>query len=188
MTETQKPRLTVIAGPTAVGKGTVVRALLEKYPHVYLSVSATTRSPREGEVNGVHYHFLTHEEFDAAIERNEFLEWATVHKVNKYGTLKAPIEVALAEGKPAILEIDLAGVRQVKEHMPDARFVFIAPPSWDELVNRLRGRGTESEEEMARRLQTARTELDAQAEFDHVVINDEVDRTVSELAELLELA
>lgn len=184
----KNPRLTVIAGPTAVGKGTVVRALLEKYPHVYLSVSATTRAPREGEVDGQDYHFLTHEQFDAAIARDEFLEWATVHKVNKYGTLKSPIEAQLAQGIPAILEIDLAGVRQVRQQMPDARFVFIAPPSWEELVNRLRGRGTESEEEMARRLDTAKQELAAQDEFDHVVVNDEVDRTVSELAELLELA
>lgn len=184
----KNPRLTVIAGPTAVGKGTVVRALLEKYPHVYLSVSATTRAPREGEVDGQDYHFLTHEQFGAAIARDEFLEWATVHKVNKYGTLKAPIEAQLAQGIPAILEIDLAGVRQVRQQMPDARFVFIAPPSWEELVNRLRGRGTESEEEMARRLDTAKQELAAQDEFDHVVVNDEVDRTVSELAELLELA
>lgn len=183
-----KPRLTVIAGPTAVGKGTVVRALLEKYPHVYLSVSATTRAPREGEENGVHYHFLTHEEFDAGIERGDFLEWATVHKINKYGTLKAPIEEQLALGNPAILEIDLAGVRQVREQKPDARFVFIAPPTWEELVNRLRGRGTESEEEMARRLETAKIELAAADEFDVTIINDEVERTVSELAELMELA
>lgn len=185
---TNNPRLTVIAGPTAVGKGTVVRALIEKYPHVYLSVSATTRAPREGEENGVHYHFLTHEEFDAGIERGDFLEWATVHKVNKYGTLKAPIETQLAQGNPAILEIDLSGVRQVRQQMPDARFVFIAPPSWEELVSRLRGRGTESEEEMARRLETAKIELAAADEFDVTIINDEVERTVSELAELLELA
>ncbi|MCS4484365.1 guanylate kinase [Gleimia sp. 6138-11-ORH1] len=188
MSVEKKPRLAVIAGPTAVGKGTVVRALLEKYPHVYLSVSATTRAPREGEIDGQDYHFLSHEDFEGAIARDEFLEWATVHKVNKYGTLKAPIEAQLAQGVPAILEIDLAGVRQVRQQMPDALFIFIAPPSWEELVKRLQGRGTESAEEMTRRLETAKLELAAKDEFDHIVVNDEVDRTVSELAELLELA
>ncbi|MDI9587575.1 MAG: guanylate kinase [Gleimia sp.] len=189
MTEkNDRARLTVVAGPTAVGKGTVVGRLLEKYPDIYLSVSATTRPPRPGEVDGKHYHFLTREDFQRLIDEDQLLEWATVHGLNNYGTLRAPIEKALAEGRPALLEIDLAGVRQVRQKMPEARYIFIAPPSWDELVSRLRGRGSESEEEMARRLETARVELEAASEFDHIVVNDEVERTVAELASLMDLA
>mgnify|MGYP002735217827 CR=1 FL=1 len=188
MENNERARLTVIAGPTAVGKGTVVGRLLERHPEIYLSVSATTRNPRPGEVDGQHYHFLTRERFQQLVDEDQFLEWATVHGLNNYGTLRAPIEKALEEGRPAVLEIDLAGVRQVREKMPDARYIFITPPSWDELVARLRGRGSESEEEMARRLETARVEMDAAKEFDHIVVNDEVERTVDELATLMDLA
>lgn len=183
-----KPRLTVLAGPTAVGKGTVVARLLERYPEVFLSVSATTRAARPGEVDGKHYHFLSPQRFQELIDEDAFLEWAEVHGMNNYGTLRAPIEEALAEGRPALLEIDLAGVRQVREQMPEARFVFLTPPSWEELVSRLRGRGSETEEEMERRLQTARVELEAAPEFDHIVQNDEVETTVDELAKLMGLA
>lgn len=181
-------RLTVVAGPTAVGKGTVVRRLMELYPQIYLSISATTRAPRPGEQDGVHYHFLTRERFQELIDQGAFLEWANVHGLNNYGTLRAPIEEALAEGRPAILEIDLAGVRQVRAKMPDAQYIFITPPSWDELVARLRGRGSESEEEMETRLKTAKVELEAASEFDHIIVNDEVERTVHELATLMGLA
>ncbi|MDO5048355.1 MAG: guanylate kinase [Actinomycetaceae bacterium] len=183
-----RQRLTVVAGPTAVGKGTVVSRLLERYPQIYLSVSATTRSPRPGEIDGQHYHFMSPERFQELIDKDQLLEWATVHGVHNYGTPREPIERALAEGRPALLEIDLAGVRLVKQKMPDARFIFIEPPSWDELVSRLRGRGSETEEEMARRLETARVELKAAGEFDHVLINDEVERTVDELASLMGLS
>ncbi|WP_062526952.1 guanylate kinase [Demequina rhizosphaerae] len=174
-------RLVVLAGPTAVGKGTVVRALRDMAPEVYISVSATTRAPRPGEVDGVHYHFIGRDDFDRRIEAGEFLEWATVHGQNKYGTLRGPVDGRLAEGEPVLLEIDLQGARQVKETMPDAHFVFLSPPSWDELVNRLVGRGTEDEEERERRLATARDEMAAVEEFDQVIVNDTVERAAAEL-------
>lgn len=179
-------RLTVIAGPTAVGKGTVIKYILQHYPQVKLSVSATTRAPRPGEVDGVSYHFLTMEQFDKNITEGKMLEYAVVHGTNKYGTLRQPVEDALAAGDQIILEIDLQGARQVKQAMPEANLVFIAPPSWDELVHRLTGRGTESAEEQARRLETAREELAAQSEFDHVVINDEVAECARRIVELMQ--
>lgn len=184
MTQAQ---LTVLAGPTAVGKGTVVAALRERYPHLLVSVSATTRNPRPGEVNGVHYYFVSPEEFDSMIEGGEMLEWALVHGTNKYGTPRGPVDAALAAGEPVLLEIDLAGARQVRVNRPDAQFIFLAPPSWEELERRLVGRGTEGPEERERRLATARVEMDAASEFDHVVINDDIDRAVRELAGLIGL-
>lgn len=179
-------RLIVIAGPTAVGKGTVIKHILENYPQVKLSVSATTRAPRPGEVDGVAYHFLTMEQFDAKIAAGQMLEYAVVHGTNKYGTLREPVERALAAGEKMILEIDIQGARQVKQAMPEADLVFIAPPSWDELVRRLTGRGTETAEEQARRLETAREELAAQDEFDHVVINDEVAECARRIVNLMQ--
>lgn len=179
--------LTVISGPTAVGKGTVVRELIRRYPQVYLSISGTTRPPRPGEQDGVHYHFLSDEEFTRRVEAGDFLEWASVHGHHRYGTLAAPIQEILTTGRPAILEIDLDGARQVKNTMPEARFIFLAPPTWDELISRLKGRGTETPAEINRRLRTAREELAAQDEFDAVVVNDEVNRTVDELASLMQL-
>ena len=179
-------RLTVIAGPTAVGKGTVVSYILEHYPGIKLSVSATTRSPRPGEVDGVSYYFWSHEQFDQAIADQQMLEYAVVHGVNKYGTPKAPIEAALANDELILLEIDIQGARQVKKAMPNARLIFIAPPSWDELVRRLKGRGTESAEEQQRRLETAKVELAAAKEFDHVVVNDEVARCAAEVVNLMQ--
>ena len=138
------PRLTVVSGPTAVGKGTVVARLRSEHPEIFVSVSATTRPPRPGEVDGVHYLFVTESEFDVLIEENALLEWAVVHGTYRYGTPKAPVLEALAAGRNALLEIDLQGARQVRKTLPDARFVFLAPPSWEELVRRLTGRGTES--------------------------------------------
>ncbi|MEN9989484.1 MAG: hypothetical protein RL508_463 [Actinomycetota bacterium] len=179
-------RLTVISGPTAVGKGTVIRHILEHHPEIKLSVSATTRSPRPGEVDGVAYHFLSLEEFDAKIAAGQMLEYAVVHGTNKYGTLRQPVEEALAAGQQMILEIDIQGARQVKQAMPEANLVFIAPPSWEELVSRLTGRGTESAEEQARRLETARAELAAQSEFDHVVVNDEVADCALRIVDLMQ--
>jgi len=179
-------RLTVIAGPTAVGKGTVIKHILANFPQVKLSVSATTRAPRPGEVDGVSYHFLTTDAFDAKIAAGQMLEYAVVHGANKYGTLREPVEQALAAGEQIILEIDIQGARQVKAAMPEANLIFIAPPSWEELVHRLTGRGTESAEEQARRLETARTELAAQGEFDHVVINDEVAECARRIVELMQ--
>ena len=177
--------LTVIAGPTAVGKGTVVEYIKEHFPDVHLSVSATTRKPRPGEVEGVNYFFMTTEQFDDLIDSGQMLEHATVHGTNKYGTPRQPVEQALAAGKLVILEIDIQGARQVKAAMPSARTIFIAPPSWDELVRRLTSRGTETAEEQAIRLETAREELAAQGEFDYVVINDEVARCAAEVVELV---
>lgn len=181
------PRLTVFAGPTAVGKGTVVQALRKLHPELVVSVSATTRPPRPGEVDGVHYRFLSDEEFDELIASDGMLEWATVHGRHRYGTPRGPVEDALARGERVLLEIDLDGARQVRSSMPGARFIFLAPPSWDALVARLVGRGTENEEERLRRLETAKIELAAEAEFDVTVINDDLDRTVSELAQLMGL-
>lgn len=177
--------VTVLAGPTAVGKGTVSAAIRARYPQIWLSVSATTRPPRPGEVDGVHYRFVGEEEFSRLIEDGQMLEWAVVHGRNKYGTPRGPVEEKVAEGRPVLLEIDLAGARQVRESLPEARFVFLAPPDWDTLVQRLVGRGTEDEEERERRLATARVELAAEDEFDVTIVNDSVDRAADELARLL---
>ncbi|GGL25071.1 guanylate kinase [Phycicoccus endophyticus] len=178
---TGRSRLTVLAGPTAVGKGTVAAYVREHYPEVWVSVSVTTRPPRPGEVDGVHYHFVSDERFDTMVAEGELLEWALVHGRAKYGTPRRPVEEALGAGRPALLEIDLQGARQVRASMPDAFFVFLAPPSWEELVRRLVGRGTEDEEERAVRLATARVELAAAAEFDVTVVNDDVRRAAEEL-------
>ena len=141
-----RSRLTVLAGPTAVGKGTVAAYVREHHPEVWLSVSATTRRPRPGEVDGVHYHFVDDAEFDRMAREGELLEWAVVHGRARYGTPRLPVERALATGRAALLEIDLQGARQVRATMPGALFVFLAPPTWDELVRRLVGRGTEDAE------------------------------------------
>jgi guanylate kinase len=178
-------RLVVLAGPTAVGKGTVSAYIREHFPEVWLSVSATTRSPRPGEVDGVHYHFVSTSEF-ARMERDgELLESAVVHGRNHYGTPRRPVEEALAAHRMALLEIDLQGARQVRQNMPEAFFVFLAPPSWEELVRRLVGRGTEDEEERTRRLETAKVELAAEAEFDVTIVNDDVRRAAEELVHLM---
>ena len=178
-------RLTVLAGPTAVGKGTIAAYVRTYFPGVWFSVSMTTRKPRPGEVDGVHYHFVDDTEFDRLVEAGEFLEYAVVHGVAKYGTPRGPVERAIREGRDALLEIDLQGARQVRETWPDALFVFLAPPSWDELVRRLVGRGTEDEAERERRLTTARAELAAQSEFDEVIVNDDVRRASEELVSLM---
>ncbi|AXK45012.1 guanylate kinase [Brachybacterium saurashtrense] len=177
--------VTVLAGPTAVGKGTVSAAIRARYPEIWLSVSATTRAPRPGEVDGVHYRFVSEEEFASLLETGQMLEWAVVHGRNKYGTPRGPVEEKVAEGRPVLLEIDLAGARQVRETLPEARFVFLAPPDWDTLVDRLVGRGTEDAEERERRLATARVELAAEGEFDVTIVNDSVERAADELAALV---
>lgn len=178
-------RLVVLAGPTAVGKGTVAAAVRETHPEVWISVSATTRAPRPGEVDGVHYHFVSDAEFDRMVAEDDLLEWAVVHKAARYGTPRRPVEEALAAGRPAMLEIDLQGARQVRRTMPEALFVFLAPPTWEELVRRLVGRGTETEEERERRLVTARDELAAEPEFDVTITNHEVRRAADELVALM---
>ena len=178
-------RLTVLAGPTAVGKGSVAAQVRSRWPDVWISVSATTRAPRPGEVDGLHYHFVTDDEFDQMIADSELLEWAVVHGAHRYGTPRPAVERALAEGLPALLEIDLQGARQVREVMPEALFVFLAPPSWDELVRRLVGRGTETEAERERRLATARVELAAEPEFDVTVVNDDLEAAAARLVALM---
>ena len=189
MTEPGQPRsrLTVLAGPTAVGKGSVAADIREHHPEVWISVSATTRAPRPGEEHGVHYWFVSDEEFDAMVERGDLLEWAVVHNSARYGTPRGPVEEVLASGRPALLEIDLQGARQVRASMPEALFVFLSPPSWEELVRRLVGRGTETEAERERRLDSAVEELAAEEEFDVSVVNHEVHASAEELVELMRL-
>ena len=179
-------RLLVLAGPTAVGKGTVSTYIREHYSDVMLSVSATTRKPRPGEIDGVHYYFVSDAEFDRKIASGELLEWATVHNSYRYGTPRPPIDAALAQGKRIMLEIDIQGARQVREVMPEALLVFLLPPSWEELVRRLIGRGTEQPEEQQRRLDTAKVELAAQDEFDAKVVNREVGQAAREVVELMD--
>jgi len=178
-------KLTVIAGPTAVGKGTVVRHILEQNPEILVSVSATTRLPRSGEVHGRDYFFVTNEEFDEMVASNQLLEYAVVHQTNRYGTPRGPVEAALQAGKQMILEIDIQGAEQVKSSMPEANLIFIAPPNLEELQRRLVGRGTESPEEIAVRLQTAEIEMAAQDLFDHIVINREVAQCAQEVLDLM---
>ncbi|WP_136193019.1 guanylate kinase [Actinomyces procaprae] len=189
MTAVQVPpaRLTVIAGPTAVGKGTLVTELRRRHPDLFVSVSATTRAPRPGERDGVHYHFVSDAEFDRLVLAGDMLEWALVHGTHRYGTPRIPVQEQLEAGRPALLEIDLDGARQVRAAMPEAQLVFIAPPSWEELVSRLLGRGTESEAERERRLATARIELAAADEFDRIIVNDSVARATDELEDVLGL-
>ena len=180
-----KSRLVVLAGPTAVGKGTVAAYVRGHFPDVWLSVSMTTRKPRPREIDGKHYHFVDDAQFERLRVAGEFLEWAVVHGRAKYGTPRAPVDEALAAGRLALLEIDLQGARQVREQIPEALFVFLAPPSWEELVRRLVGRGTESEQERQVRLATARQELAAQTEFDVTIVNDNVQRASEELVSLI---
>ena len=168
-----------------MGKGTVSAYVRENFPEVWLSVSATTRHPRPGEVDGVHYHFVDEAEFARMDGAGELLESAVVHGRNHYGTPRRPVEDALAAHQMALLEIDLQGARQVRATMPEALFVFLSPPSWDELVRRLVGRGTEGEEERARRLETAKVEMAAEDEFDVTIVNDDVRRAAEELVSLL---
>jgi guanylate kinase len=179
-----RSRLVVLAGPTAVGKGTVAAHIKAHHPEIVLSVSATTRAPRPGEVDGEHYFFVDDAQFDRMIQGGELLEHATVHNAYRYGTPRGPIEKALEAGRTVLLEIDLQGARQVREADPSATLVFLLPPSWDELVQRLVGRGTEDAAERARRLRTAKTELASQGEFDYRVVNDDVGRAADEVARL----
>ncbi len=174
-------RLVVVAGPSAVGKGTLVAALKERMPEVWVSVSATTRPPRPTEQDAVHYFFVSPEEFDRMAERGQLLEWAVVHGTHRYGTPRAPVEDRLARGVPVVLEIDLQGARQVRQAMPEALFVFVTPPSFETLVERLKIRGTEGSEERERRLRTAREELSAASEFDITLVNDRLEDAVAEL-------
>jgi guanylate kinase len=177
-------RLTVLSGPSGVGKGSVVTLLREQYPDVWLSVSVTTRKPRPDEIDGLHYHFVDQAEYDRLAASGELLEWAE-YAGNCYGTPREPVQRRLAEGKPALLEIDLQGARQVRAAMPDALLVFLAPPSWQELRRRLIGRGTEDPETIRRRLELAESEMAAEPECDHTIVNHSVQQATAELVRLL---
>ncbi|MFH8474446.1 guanylate kinase [Streptomyces sp. NPDC018000] len=179
-----RPRLTVLSGPSGVGKSTVVAHMRKAHPEVWLSVSATTRKPRPGERNGVHYFFLDNDEFDKLIANGELLEWAEFAG-NRYGTPRRAVLDRLEAGEPVLLEIDLQGARLVRQSMPDAQLVFLAPPSWEELVRRLTGRGTESAEVIERRLAAARIELAAESEFDTTLVNTSVQDVARELLALM---
>ncbi|MFE0224579.1 guanylate kinase, partial [Streptomyces albidoflavus] len=171
---------------SGVGKSTVVAHMRKEHPEVWLSVSATTRKPRPGEKHGVQYFFVSDEEFDKLIANGELLEWAEFAG-NRYGTPRRAVLDRLEAGEPVLLEIDLQGARQVKESMADAQLVFLAPPSWEELVRRLTGRGTESAEVIERRLAAARIELAAEAEFDTTLVNTSVEAVAVELLALMEI-
>lgn len=179
-------RVVVLSGPSAVGKSSVVRCLREQIPDLHFSISATTRSPRPGETDGVDYHFVTPEQFQHLIDNGDLLEWADIHAgLQRSGTLAEPIRTATAAGVPVLIEVDLAGARAVKEAMPEVLTVFLAPPSWAELEARLIGRGTETPEVIARRLETALVEMAAQEYFDVVLVNHQVESTCAELVSLL---
>jgi guanylate kinase len=175
----------VITGPSGVGKGTLIRSLFDRIAALGLSVSATTRTPRPGEEDGVHYHFLSRDQFDERVAAGDFVEWAE-YSGNRYGTLRSELDQRVGEGAPVVLEIEVQGARQVREKMPEAVQVFIAPPSRETLRARLVGRGTDSPEAVERRLETADAELAAQPEFKHVVVNDRLEDAVDELVAIVE--
>ncbi len=173
-------RLIVLTGPSGVGKGTLLKALLQRHPELKLSISATTRSPREGEVDGVNYYFITRQQFDLMVSEDEFIEWAEFAK-NCYGTPRRAVEEQLKAGEWVILEIELDGARQIRQSFPEAYRIFILPPSIEELESRIRGRGQDSDDAIDRRLQRAKAEIDAANEFDVQIINDEFDAAVDRL-------
>jgi guanylate kinase len=179
-------RLTVITGPSGVGKGTLVNRLLSRHPRIWLSVSATTRAPRPGEVEGQSYFFLSREHFEQQVADGGFLEWAEFAG-NLYGTPRQPVEQHLAAGRPVLLEIELEGARQVRHSFPAGFQLLIQPPSLEELERRIRGRGTDAEEAIQRRLALARVELAAEAEFDATLVNGDLDQALAELERLMQL-
>jgi guanylate kinase len=177
----------VITGPSGVGKGTLIRSLVQQVPELEVSVSATTRPPRPGEADGVDYHFLSEEEFDRRLAAGEFVEHAR-YSGHRYGTLRSELESRIAAGVPVVLEIEIQGARQVRDAMPEAVQVFIAPPSLEALRARLVGRGTNSPRDMEARMRTAREEMQAREEFAHVVVNDRLERAVGELVSIVRSA
>jgi guanylate kinase len=185
-TTPQPGRLTVITGPSGVGKGTLVARLLQRHPDLWLSVSATTRPPRAGEVDGQHYFFLSRPDFERRVAEGGFLEWAAFAG-HLYGTPRRPVEEHLAQGRPVLMEIELEGARQVRRTFPAAFQLLIKPPSFAELERRIRGRGTDGEDAIRKRLERARVELEAEAEFDAVLVNADLEVAVSELERLVGL-
>jgi guanylate kinase len=181
------PRVFVITGPSGVGKGTLIRGLLERVTELELSVSATTRPPRPGERDGVDYHFLSEEEFDARLAAGDFIEHAT-YSGHRYGTLRSELDKRLSAGAPVVLEIEVQGARQVREALPSSVAVFIAPPSREALRARLVGRGTDPPEQVDERMRTADRELEAQPEFSHVVVNDRLEDATDELERIVRAA
>ncbi|MBS0015365.1 MAG: guanylate kinase [Arthrospira sp. SH-MAG29] len=183
MIDSKTGQLIVITGPSGVGKGTIIRSLLQKYPQLHLSVSVTTRSPRPGEVDGKDYFFVTRDRFQQMVQQQELLEWAEFAG-NFYGTPRLAVQDKIQQGENVLLEIELEGARQVSQTFPQALRIFIGPPDLQELENRLRNRATDSEEAIARRIQRAKTEIAAAREFNHTLINDNLDRTLAELETL----
>ena len=182
--EVSKGKLYIISAPSGTGKTTVIKKVMEMKDNIFFSVSVTTRAMRPGEVNGVHYHFISDEEYDRLVADDALLEHAEFAG-NRYGTPAAPIMEHTAKGETALLDIDLQGFRQVKEKMPEAVSIFIVPPSLEELERRLRGRGTDTEEKIQQRLKIAETELKSVSEYDHVVVNDNVERAAAEILEII---
>ena len=178
--------LTVLTGPSGVGKGTIVRKILDKHSDVWLSISATTRQPRAGENDGQHYFFLEKKEFQTIIENEGFLEWAKFSN-NFYGTPKKTVKEKIEEGTDVLLEIELEGARQIRKSYPEALQIFIAPPDLAELEKRIRGRGTETEESILDRLEIANKEINASKEFDSVVINEDINKAFREIEILMDL-
>ena len=179
-------RPTVLTGPSGVGKGTLVARLRERHPEIWLSVSATTRAPRSGEIDGIHYFFHSKERFNELVQSGGLLEWAEFAG-NCYGTPRQPVSERVANGIPVLLEIELEGARQVRKSLPEAIQLFLAPPSVEELEKRIRGRGTEAEEAIQRRLKRAQDELAAQTEFDAVIVNDDLETALAELEKQMNL-
>ncbi|MDR3152504.1 MAG: guanylate kinase [Bifidobacteriaceae bacterium] len=180
-------RITVLAGPTAVGKGSISSAIREKYKDVFVSISYTNRELRSGEIEGVHYKNVSKETFFDLIKNNEFLEWAKVHNQYYYGTALEPVLKAVKEGKKVLLEIDLQGARAIRRLLPNSRFIFLAPPDFDTLVQRQKIRATEDFDEQLRRLETAKVEMTANGEFDYIVVNDQLSVAVEKIVKLMDL-
>lgn len=181
----RRAQLFVVSGPSGAGKGTLVAKLRQRVPSLGLTVSATTRDPREGEVDGVSYHFLTNEQFSAHVEAGDFLEWANVHE-HRYGTLKTEVSRYTDEGRSVILEIDVQGGLNIRRERPDAVLIFIEPPSMEELERRLRGRGTEDEATIELRLKNARQEMEVASDYDVRVVNDDLERATDELVRIID--